>query len=147
MLMPIITPAYPAMNSTYNVMSWWVVGVGDSGGTSRAVHVWVGACPGVGMPHASLTPSRAARAATATAPTPFANAPSTLAIMSEEFASALSQCEQMLFTPCAGATPWGRLFEPYDFFGSFKNFLQVRFGCACHAWVHGVCTNRLSVEC
>ncbi|KAI8476616.1 MAG: Poly(A) polymerase central domain-containing protein [Monoraphidium minutum] len=74
MLMPIITPAYPAMNSTYNVMS----------------------C--------------------------------TLQIMTEEFAGALAACEEILFTPPGpGApTPWARLFEPFDFFGGYKNFLQAR---------------------
>jgi poly(A) polymerase Pap1 len=47
--------------------------------------------------------------------------------MTEEFAAALSACEEVLFTPAGagGVTPWARLFEPFDFFGTHKNFLQV----------------------
>jgi poly(A) polymerase Pap1 len=60
--------------------------------------------------------------------------PSTLAIMTDEFASAVAACEEILFTPAGpGGTPWARLFDPFDFFGSFKNFLQV--GAALmHLW-------------
>lgn len=48
--------------------------------------------------------------------------------MTEEFAAALGACEEILFQPAgpAGVTPWDRLFEPFDFFNGFKNFLQVR---------------------
>ena len=51
----------------------------------------------------------------------------TLKIMTAEFAAAWALCEGVLFRPAAGggATPWAALFEPLDFFGSFKNFLQV----------------------
>jgi hypothetical protein len=49
--------------------------------------------------------------------------------MTAEFAHAVSVCEEVLFTPAGpGGTPWGRLFEPFDFFGAFKNFLQVGGG-------------------
>jgi poly(A) polymerase len=91
MRMPVITPAYPAMNSTYNVM----------------------AC--------------------------------TLGIMTAEFAGALRACERILFAPPppGAPTPWHELFEPFDFFGAFKNFLQVEVAAPAKddfkvwdGWVH-----------
>ena len=49
--------------------------------------------------------------------------------MTDEFAGAWALCEDVLFRPSdepGARTPWARLFEPLDFFGSYKNFLQVR---------------------
>ncbi|XP_017247628.1 nuclear poly(A) polymerase 1 isoform X1 [Daucus carota subsp. sativus] len=66
-LMPIITPAYPCMNSSYNVSS------------------------------------------------------STLRIMTEEFQRGYDICEVME----ADRTDWDKLFEPYPFFESYKNYLQI----------------------
>ncbi|XP_057446982.1 nuclear poly(A) polymerase 1-like [Lotus japonicus] len=66
-LMPIITPAYPCMNSTYNVTA------------------------------------------------------STLRIMSEEFQRGSEICEAME----GSKADWDSLFEPYPFFESYKNYLQI----------------------
>ncbi|KAG4388463.1 hypothetical protein AAZX31_09G162600 [Glycine max] len=66
-LMPIITPAYPCMNSTYNVTS------------------------------------------------------STLRVMSDEFRRGSEICEAME----ASKADWDTLFEPYPFFESYKNYLQI----------------------
>ncbi|BAU02729.1 hypothetical protein LR48_Vigan10g032300 [Vigna angularis] len=66
-LMPIITPAYPCMNSTYNVTS------------------------------------------------------STLRVMSDEFQRGSEICEAME----ASKADWNALFEPYPFFESYKNYLQI----------------------
>ncbi|KAG5022159.1 hypothetical protein JHK85_018501 [Glycine max] len=66
-LMPIITPVYPCMNSTYNVTS------------------------------------------------------STLRVMSDEFRRGSEICEAME----ASKADWDTLFEPYPFFESYKNYLQI----------------------
>lgn len=66
-LMPIITPAYPCMNSTYNVTA------------------------------------------------------STLRVMSDEFQRGSDICEAME----ASKADWDTLFEPYPFFESYKNYLQI----------------------
>lgn len=66
-LMPIITPAYPCMNSSYNVSS------------------------------------------------------STLRIMTEEFQRGNEICEAME----ANKADWDTLFEPYQFFEAYKNYLQI----------------------
>ncbi|PQQ15563.1 nuclear poly(A) polymerase 1 isoform X1 [Prunus yedoensis var. nudiflora] len=66
-LMPIITPAYPSMNSSYNVSS------------------------------------------------------STLRIMLEEFQRGNEICEAME----ANKADWDTLFESYDFFEAYKNYLQI----------------------
>ncbi|KAK6921250.1 polymerase, nucleotidyl transferase domain [Dillenia turbinata] len=66
-LMPIITPAYPCMNSSYNVSS------------------------------------------------------STLRIMTDEFQRANEICEAMEMNKA----DWNTLFEPYPFFDSYKNYLQI----------------------
>ncbi|KAG9136862.1 hypothetical protein Leryth_021793 [Lithospermum erythrorhizon] len=66
-LMPIITPAYPCMNSSYNVST------------------------------------------------------STLRVMMEQFQFAKTICDEIELNK----TQWGALFEPYLFFESYKNYLQV----------------------
>ncbi|GAA0165241.1 mRNA polyadenylation factor [Lithospermum erythrorhizon] len=66
-LMPIITPAYPCMNSSYNVST------------------------------------------------------STLRVMMEQFQFAKIICDEIELS----RTQWGALFEPYHFFESYKNYLQV----------------------
>ncbi|XAR68381.1 Polynucleotide adenylyltransferase [Bertholletia excelsa] len=71
-LMPIITPAYPCMNSSYNVSS------------------------------------------------------STLRIMTEEFKRGNEICEAME----ANRADWNSLFEPYPFFESYKNYLQIDIAAA-----------------
>jgi hypothetical protein len=80
------------------------------------------------------TPTPQASPPTPNPPQSHYTPPSTLAIMTEEFSSAVAACEEILFTPAGAAgTPWQRLFEPFDFFGGFKNFLQVQraaFPCA-----------------
>lgn len=71
-LMPIITPAYPSMNSSYNVSS------------------------------------------------------STLRIMTDEFQRGNEVCEAME----ANKAGWDKLFEPYPFFESYKNYLQIDISAA-----------------
>uniref|UniRef100_A0A7N0US44 polynucleotide adenylyltransferase n=1 Tax=Kalanchoe fedtschenkoi TaxID=63787 RepID=A0A7N0US44_KALFE len=71
-LMPIITPAYPCMNSSYNVSS------------------------------------------------------STLHIMSKEFERANEICEVM----DSNKMNWEALFEPYQFFEAYKNYLQIDISAA-----------------
>ncbi|KAK1290014.1 hypothetical protein QJS10_CPB18g01003 [Acorus calamus] len=65
--MPIITPAYPCMNSSYNVST------------------------------------------------------STLRVMMEQFEFGKKVCEEIELNKSC----WGSLFEPYNFFGKYKNYLQV----------------------
>ncbi|KAH9290147.1 hypothetical protein KI387_034264 [Taxus chinensis] len=66
-LMPIITPAYPCMNSSYNVTS------------------------------------------------------STLRVMTEQFKNANKICENIIMNKA----DWSALFEPYCFFKSYRNYLQI----------------------
>ncbi|KAJ4782145.1 Poly(A) polymerase [Rhynchospora pubera] len=71
-LMPIITPAYPCMNSSYNVSS------------------------------------------------------STLRVMMEQFNHANKICQEIEMNKAA----WSALFEPYQFFEAYKNYLQVEVAAA-----------------
>ena len=128
MLMPIITPAYPAMNSTYNVMAWWAGLRSSFGLVSHLRALGPNARGNHGHTQRRTTAKglheRHQRSPPLRPPLPG----STLATMTEEFAAATALCEDILFTPAgAKGTQWQRLFEPFDFFGSFKNFLQV--GC------------------
>ena len=72
-LMPIITPCYPAANSSYNVSD------------------------------------------------------STLPIMQEEFGRGDTICNEILVRP--GPVDWSVLWEHYNFFEEFKNYLQVIAAC------------------
>ncbi len=44
--------------------------------------------------------------------------------MQEEFVGATKLCKEIKRTD-GGRTNWQRLFEPYDFFKTYKNYLQV----------------------
>ena len=46
------------------------------------------------------------------------------ALMQEEFVGATKLCKDIKRTD-GGRMNWQRLFEPYDFFRSYKNYLQV----------------------
>jgi hypothetical protein len=54
-------------------------------------------------------------------------------VMTEEFHLAISICERILFPQAFAALPedhvttWDELFQPFPFFSTFKNYLQVRF--------------------
>ena len=55
---------------------------------------------------------------------PYSAATSHAAALQEEFLGATKLCKEIK-RPDGGRTNWQRLFEPYDFFKSYKNYLQV----------------------